>query len=606
MLKRLFMAVMLVCGFVISQAQSVSFTASAKKVVSVGERFRLIYSLNAEGENFVPPYLNDFSVLSGPSTSSSSSVQIMNGQITQSVSLSYTYVLEAAKEGKFTIKPAQVNVDGKTYKSNSIEIEVVKGSAPQQQGGGQQQSQQQAQRSNTGDVSDDDLFVRVALNKTNVYEGEPIVATLKVYVRSESGTQLSNFKDYKFPSFQGFYSQVIEEPKQISLDREALNGKVYDAGLFKKVLLYPQKSGKITIDPFELECIYLKRVARPSFFDNGYREFSKKVSSSATTVNIKALPDNAPASFGGAVGSFGLSVKLSKNKVKANESISLTAKITGTGNLKLAEIGKVEFPADFETYDPKMNSDIKNSASGSSGFKSWEYLVIPRHAGTYKLPAVKFSYFDTQTGRYKELSSEDFDITVEKGAGGDAGPAVVQGFTKEDIKFIGSDIRFINVRQESLSQNGFALIGSGVLWLLYALPLLALMIIVVLRRKQIQENSNLSKVKNKNANKVSRKRLKQASLYMKEGKDSAFYEELVKALWGYIGDKLAIPVSELTKDRVTESLAHKSVDAESSKKYIALLDQCEFARFAPSAPGNSKEQLYVQAEAMINEFEKTL
>jgi len=587
-------------------SQNVKFTADTKRVVSVGERFNLVFSVNAEGDNFNCPPITDFNVLMGPSTSSSSSVEFVNGKVNQSVSMEFTYVLEAAKEGKFSIKAAQIRVNGKVYKSNSVDIEVVKGSAPppaqkQQQAQGQGQMNQ----STMSDVSDENLFVRVTFDKTSVYEGEPIVASIKLYVKSGSGIQISNFKNYKFPSFQGFYSQAIEEPRQITMVREAVNGKVYDAGLFKKVLLYPQHGGKITIDPFSLELIYLKQVARQSFFDNGYREFSKKLESKPTIVIVKPLPEGKPTSFGGAVGSFGLSVDANTKHVKANESITLKVKINGTGNLKLAEPGKISFPTDFETYDPKISTNIKNTPTGSTGSKTLEYLIIPRHAGKFTIPAIKFSYFDPKSGKYKELSSDDIAVTVEKGNGKDQG-TVVQGISKEDVRFVGSDIRFINTSNTNLSKQGLILYGSTLLWFLYLFPLLALIPIVILRRKQIQESSNMKMVKNKKANKVTRKRLKLAATYLREQKDAPFYEEIMKASWGYMSDKLGIPVSELTKDKVMDTLAGNNIDAALGERLIKLLDQCEFARFAPSSVSFSKEHLYTEAEFLINEFEKIL
>ncbi len=581
-------------------SQQVSFSGYAKKVVSVGERFTITYSVNADGDNFTAPNLSGFNVLQGPSTSSSSSIQVINGRMSQSVSLSFTYIVEATKEGKYSINPAQIRVNGKFYKSNIIAIEVVKGNAPAQQ----QQTNAQQQQASSGNASDDDLFVRVNVNKTSVYEGEPIVASLKVYIKANSGMQLSNFNEYKFPSFKGFYSQVIEEAKQISLQREAVNGKVYESGLFKKVLLYPQVNGNITIDPFMLECIYVKRVARASWFDDGYREFSKKCMSRPIVITIKPLPAGAPASFGGAVGEFGLSVGVNKTTVKTNEAITLRLKINGTGNLKLANHGKIDFPPDFEAYDPKLTDSYKNTLSGTTGSKTWEYLVIPRHSGTFTIPSVLFSYFDPKTGKYKELSSDKFTITVEKGSA-DEQNTVVQGVSKEDVKFLGSDIRYI-MTKSSVSKPSGKLYGSPFLWFLYIIPFVSLIVIIILRRKQLQENSNISVVKNKRANKVSRKRLKLAEQYMKDNKDAAFYEEVMKASWGYMSDKLDIPLSVLTKDSITDELNHKNINAELGKRLIELLDQCEFARFAPSAAQQSKEHLYTEAEFLINEFERVL
>jgi uncharacterized membrane protein len=321
---------------------------------------------------------------------------------------------------------------------------------------------------------------------------------------------------------------------------------------------------------------------------------------------VKPLPGGAPASFSGAVGSFGLSVGVNKTKVKANEAITLKLKINGTGNLKLADHTKLTFPADFESYTPKLSTDIKNTVAGSSGSKTWEYLVIPRHAGTFTIPAVKFAYFDTKAQKYKELSSDNFVINVEKGSAADNQGAVVQGYSKEDVKFLGSDIRYINTENVTLLKQGSILLGSVLMWILYLLPLLGLLIIIFVRRKQIKENSNWKTVRSKQANKVSRTRLKQASVHIRDNQDAAFYEEVMKAAWGYMSDKLGIPLSELTKDSVVEALQHKQVNVELGQRLVKLLDQCEFARFAPTAVQSSKLDLYTEAEFLINEFERVL
>jgi len=583
-------------------SQNVSFTASAERVLSVGERFTLTFTVNAEGSGFRASPMPDFNILSGPSTSQSTSMSIMNGKMSQSMSLQFTYVMEAVREGTFTIKPAQITVNGKVYKSNQVMIQVVKGSG----GNSAPQQQQKMQSTNDNSIGNDNIFVRVDLSTKSVYQGEPIVATIKIYVKPKSGLRLSRFGEFKFPSFTGFFSQVIEEPTQISLNREAINGQVYDAGLFKKVLLYPQMSGKLTIDPFMVETFYGKPVGRDFFGQYVYDEASKKLTTPATIVMVKPLPAGAPASFSGAVGSFGLSVGVNKTKVKANEAITLKLKINGTGNLKLADHTKLTFPADFESYTPKLSSDIKNTTSGSEGSKTWEYLVIPRHSGTFTIPAVKFAYFDVKTQKYKELSSDEFVINVEKGSATDNQGAVVQGYSKEDVKFLGSDIRYINTEDGTLVKQSSFLLGSVLLWILFLLPVIGLLVIVIVRRKQIKENSNWKNVRSKKANKVSRTRLKLAAQYIRDNKDAAFYEEVMKAAWGYMSDKLGIPVSELTKDTVVESLNKKGINVELGQRLVKLLDQCEFARFAPSAAQTSKEDLYTEAEFLINEFERVL
>lgn len=579
-------------------SQNVSFIASAERVLSVGERFTLTFTVNAEGSGFRASPMPDFNVLSGPNASQSTSMSIVNGKMSQSMSLQYTYVMEAVREGTFTIKPAQITVNGKVYKSNQVMIKVIKGNNPPP-------SQSKQGSKATSDVSSESLFVRIELSSKSVFVGEPIRATVKCYLKPTSGVQLSGINYTKFPSFTGFFSQIIEEAKQLTLQREAINGQIYESCFLRSVLLYPQISGKLIIDPIELEVMYNKPVGR-NFFGLVYDQDSKKINSAKTDITVKPLPTGAPASFSGAVGSFGLSVGVNKTKVKANEAITLKLKINGTGNLKLADHTKLTFPADFESYTPKLSTDIKNTTSGSEGSKTWEYLVIPRHSGTFTIPAVKFAYFDVKSQKYKELSSDEFVITVEKGNASDSQGAVVQGYSKEDVKFLGSDIRYINTEDDTIQKQSSFLLGSVLLWILFLLPVIGLLVIVIVRRKQIKENSNWKNVRSKKANKVSRTRLKLASQYIRDNKDAAFYEEVMKAAWGYMSDKLGIPVSELTKDNVVESLNKKSINIELGQRLVKLLDQCEFARFAPSAAQTSKEDLYTEAEFLINEFERVL
>jgi len=576
----------------------VSFTASAERVLSVGERFSLTFTVNAEGSGFRAAPMPDFNILSGPNASQSTSMSIVNGKMSQSMSLQYTFILEPVREGTFTIKPAQITVNGKTYSSNQVMIKVIKGNNPPP-------TQQKPGTKVTGDVSSENLFVRIELNSKSVFVGEPIRATVKCYLKPSSGMQLSGINYTKFPSFTGFFSQIIDEAKQLTLQREAVNGQIYESCFLRSVLLYPQISGKLIIDPIELEVMYNKPVGR-NFFGLVYDQDSKKITSAKTDITVKPLPTGAPASFSGAVGSFGLSVGVNKTKVKANEAITLKLKINGTGNLKLADHTKLTFPADFESYTPKLSTDIKNTTSGSEGSKTWEYLVIPRHSGTFTIPAVKFAYFDVKSQKYKELSSDEFVINVEKGSATDNQGAVVQGYSKEDVKFLGSDIRYINTDDATIVKQSSFLLGSVLLWILFLLPVVGLLVIVIVRRKQIKENSNWKNVRSKKANKVSRTRLKLAAQYIRDNKDAAFYEEVMKAAWGYMSDKLGIPVSELTKDTVVESLNKKGINVELGQRLVKLLDQCEFARFAPSAAQTSKEDLYTEAEFLINEFERVL
>jgi len=576
-------------------AQDVKFTASASKVVEVGERFRLVFELNARGSGFKAPDLSDFKVLSGPASSSSSSVQIVNGSVSQSVSNSYTYILSARKEGEFTIEPASISADGETYTSNKLRIEVIKGKKSSQQ-----QSQSQAASSEEADevVPADDLFARIYLDKKQVYIGQPVVATMKIYTR----INLSGIEDVRLPSLKGFYSQDLNSPDRISLQRENVGGAIYEAALIKRVLLYPQKTGDLEVEPFELECILSKRVRRRSFFDSGYRQFKHVLRSRGAKLKVLPLPDGAPESFNGAIGSFKLSVKADAQEVNQHDAITLNVEVKGTGNLKLLEEPKISFPPDFESYDPKVKENFKSTSNGAQGRKTYEYLLVARHAGDYEIPAVEFSYFDPSSKKYKTVSSEPIQIHVNRSDVDASGPVAVQAYTKEQLKVLGSDIRYIKTGSLNLQKKSAYLIGSTLMWLMYLLPLIALVVLVVLKRKQIADSRNVALSKNKNASKISKKRLKLAHAFLKQNKNNEFYDELARALWGYIADKLMIPVADLTKDNVKDKLLEKNVDEQAVNDLIEIMNQCEFARFAPSA-ASSMDELFQKAENSINLLE---
>lgn len=579
----------------------VSFKASAPRVVEMGEQFRISYAINARGSDFQQPNFGEFRVLSGPNVSQSSSVQIVNGNMKQEVSYTYSFVVMPLKEGKHAIPSATIEVKGKSYSSNTLEIEVVKGNRSATTVGGE--------RSSTVDntnANDKGLFVAVNVNKNTLYQGESLVAEIKVYTQKS----LAGFEDIKFPPFTGFWSQDIESPQQIQLHRENVNGQVYEVGLFKKVLLFPQRSGEIVIDPFEITMITQQRVRSNNpfddFFGGSYRRVPYKLASKAVKINVKPLPANKPGDFNGAVGKFTMSANLDKNQVKANEAINLKIKIAGNGNLKLIKPLKVDFPPDIDVYDPKTSLNSKASASGVNGSIVFDYLFIPRYAGKYRIAPITFSYFDTSTKTYKTLSSNEFEIVVEKGSGDEEMTSgVVQGLTKEDVKYIGKDIRFLKTNF-SLSKIEKPIFGSLWFYLLYIASMSLFIVIILVRRVQIKQNANQAKLKNRKANKVSKKRLKKASAFMKNNEDEKFYDEILKAIWGYLSDKLVIPVANLSKDNVSEIMEKNKVDSETIETLMQLLDACEFARFAPASVTGGMDDIYKKASSLISKLDQKI
>ncbi|NCO55722.1 MAG: hypothetical protein COS14_04385 [Bacteroidetes bacterium CG02_land_8_20_14_3_00_31_25] len=583
-----------------SYAQDIQFTASSKNIVSVGEQFRLVFSLNNKPSSFKAPSLNGFDILMGPSTSSSSSIQIINGQVTQNVSYSYTYILYASKEGKFNIKPAEATVNGKTYKSNSLSIEVAKGN------NSNIQQNNQNQTSNSSDVSGDDVFVRVFLNKTDVIQGEQIIATIAIYTK----LSIVGFEEMKFPAYKGFWSDDLENPTQINLKQEKYNGSVYQVGVLKKTLLTPQHSGNITIEPLELTCLVQQRVNKThrSIFDDffgNYQNVRKKLVSPAITVHVKPLPNNKPADYSGAVGNFELEATLDNKNPKTNEAISYTLKLKGTGNLRLAELPKINFPSDFEQYDPKTNNNINVSANGTSGSKIINYLLIPRHPGEFTIPASNFSYYDLSSKIFKTLSTPEFKINVDKDTASNS-TAIVSEFSKEDVRFLGSDIHYIKTNKEKLNEKNKYLISEPLFYLAYPFSLALFIFLVIWRRKQIKQYADVAAMKNKKANKVAQKRLQLANHYLKSNEQEKYYEEMTRAIWGYLSDKLTIPVADLSKEKANESLKQKNISDEIISELNSIIENCELARYSPNSDSSKMNEIYNKSNELISKLEQNI
>ncbi|MCK9413173.1 MAG: BatD family protein [Prolixibacteraceae bacterium] len=578
-------------------AEKVVFTMEAPQVVELGEQFRLAFSVNANGQNLRLPNLSDFDVLMGPSTSQSTSFQIINGVSSQSVSYSYLYVLRAKKEGRFTINPGSITVGGTEYSSNSQSVEVVKGSAKPSTGGVDEPT------STPGTVSKKDLFVRMNLDRRSLYKGEHLTATIKIY----SKVNLNGFEDISIPNFEGFWSQDIQLPQQISLQRETYNGEIYNVGTLKKTLLFPQQTGNIVIGPVKIDCIVQQRVKRSqSMFDDFFDSFANvkaTITSDPVSISVSPLP-TPPAGFSGAVGKFDIRSSITAKSVRENDAITIKLDVTGNGNIKLINPPKVSFPADFEVYDPKTNSNFNASGQGLNGNITFEYLFLPRFAGTYTIPAVNFVYFDTDSKRYVTKATEEYQIKVAKGDGSRA--QTVNAVAKEDLKQIGTDIRYIKTSGSELKSRGYTFFGSFPFYLLYIGGLLTLLAIYLLNQKRIRENANVARMKNKKASKVALKRLKEASQHLHAGLNEKFYESVTRAFWGYLSDKLTIPASELSREKASDELAKHEVTATIIERFVQILDTCEFARFAPGGGSAKMKELFDEATEVMSVMEKEI
>jgi hypothetical protein len=595
-----------------AMADNVEFVMEGPSIVAVGDQFRLSFTVNNQGSDLQLPDLSNFDVLMGPSTSQSSSIQIINGRTTQSMSFSYMFVLRAKREGKFTIRPASIKVGGKTYESNSLDIQVAKGQPQQQQSsrqgsqqGGQSQNQGQGQdQTPVGNISKDNLFVRVSVDKSSVSKGEQIIATVKLYI--SQNVPLNGFDDVKLPTYEGFWTKDIDVPTQVNFTREVYNGRIYQVGVLKKTILFPQQIGNIRIDPFEITCLVRQRVRQQqSFFDDffdSYRVVKAKVVSDPVNINVKDLP-NAPADFTGAVGNFSFSGALDKNEGKTNEAMTLRLTVSGNGSLNLIKAPKIELPQDFESYDPKTNEKTIAGEGGMSGSISFEYLFIPRYAGNFTIPAVKFVFFNPATRQFETKSTEAFNIKVEKGKD-DGNSSVLNSYSKEDVKMLGKDIRFIKQNKAVLKTKGSSFYGTFGFYIIFILSSLVFVIFYVLNRKKIKESKNIVLVKNKRANKIALKRLKEASLFLKDNQAEKFYEAVIKALWGYLSDKLSIPIADLNREKASSALIEKGISQEVVAELMKIIDDCEFARFAPAAFSGTMNDIYDGAAKIMGIFEK--
>lgn len=577
-------ALMLSAGFRL-QAQT-TVTVDVPRVVEADETFRLVFNVNAQPESFNPPAISGFDVLAGPSSSTMSSTQIVNGKRTESFQVSYTYILQAKSTGKFTIPPASVVVGGKSYSSQPVAVEVVKGDAAAKKDDGK----------SSPSISNDDVFLRVSLSKSRVVKGEQLVATIKLYTR----VPIAGFEDVKFPSFNGFWSQEIETPQSIEFVRESIDGKIYNAALLRRYMLMPQQSGTLPIETAELICQVQVRstaaAAPRSIFDDffdSYQTVRKRVTAPTVRVVVDPLPAGAPASFTGAVGNFNMNAKLSRDSVNANEAFSLIINITGTGNINLIEAPKIEFPASFEVYDVKI-----------SGNKQFEYPVIARGPGEYTIPGFEFSYYDIANRRYVTQKSGDFNIKVGRDAGGTASSGVVQtGVNRQAVRSIADDIRFIYTKAPGLKRGNLFLFGSAGYFIMLAMIIALFFVAEKILSKRVERNRDVAGVKNRRANKVARARLKNAESLLKQGLYTAFYEELHRAILGYTSDKLNLSLADMSREKIKAHLESKKVQESRITELLSIIEQCEYARYAPDPGGTGMEENYQRAIRLISEME---
>jgi len=583
--------------------QDVLVKAEFPRVVTVGEQFTVMWTVNTGGGEFSAPQFNGFYKLMGPQTSYSTSIQNINGRVSQQTSYSYVYYLQATSEGKFVIAPAIFRLKNKDYLSDSLTIEVIKdASAPQ--------ANPNAKVNNQANVSEQvpgtDLFLKLILNRNEVYLGEHIIASVKLYTRID----LAGLNEVKFPAFNGFLKETLETPQLSSLQRENINGTIYGTGVVQQFLLYPQVTGQITIEPVEITALIQQKTGQtdPFFGDlfASYQNVPKVIASQPVKITIKPLPGTKPDDFSGIVGSIKIDASLNKDSVNVNDALNFRITVTGTGNLKLAGSPVVKLSPDIEIYDPKISDNVRNSSNGSTGQKTFEYVLIPRHYGDFTVPSVSYSFFNTESRQYERLSTREFHFHARKGADQGSAVTVYGGVSKEDVKYLGKDIRFLKTVPGNLKKSDNIIVTKRSFLSLYGFVLLIFLIILFIRREQIRRNSDLSLVRNRRAAKIAGKRLQEASKCLHSGVTDRFYEEILKAIWGYLSDKLNIPVSELTRNNAFESLKEKGIDDEQINKISIILDKCEFARFAPSSSDSEASDIYSGAMHFIRSVENLI
>lgn len=599
-----FLSVLIVLATALTAVAQTTVKVQAPNLVAVDEQFNVSFVISGEDapSAFEWQPTDDFQLVWGPQKGTSSSVTIINGQRTKSSQTSYTYILLPRKTGNFTLPAAVATVKGERVTSSAATIEVVSGGS-KPAGGQQAQESAEAQsraQQQSGTVAADDIFLRMSVSKTKAVVGETLSATLKLYQR----VNIAGFEDVKFPTFSGFWNQETFAPTNIEFSRESIDGVIYNAAVLRSWSLIPQQAGDLRIDPTELVCLVNVRTQRQSsgsifdsFFQDDYQTIRKRVTAGAVTVHVSKLPAGAPASFSGGVGNFKMSAELSKDSLKVHDAASLKVTVSGKGNITLLDAPKISFPSDFEVYDTK--------SSDASGSKVFEYPFIPRSHGDFVLGPVEFTYYDVSAGKYVTLTSPEMHVSVAKGDGSSApvesaGQLVVTPTNRKDVRDVGTDIRYIATSAPAFSRKGWTFAGSPLFWILFALIALAAAAAYFALRGVAARRADVVGTKRRGATKMARRRLSQAGDYLSKDLYTAFYEELHKALLGFVSDKLSMDATDMTKDNISEKLRSRGVSDALADEFVGLLDACEFARYSPSAGHEAMNAHFESAVSSIS------
>lgn len=608
--KLLYIVAFLLVSIYSLEAQTdVKFRTICKKQVAVGEQFQVSYELNGDGNDFKAPNFTNFEIMGGPYTSTSSSVQIINGSVSKTNTQTFSYHLRAIKAGTYTVPSASITVDNKKITSEPCEITVTASSS-----GSSSYNNANNTQSNTS-IGNKNIYLEAIPNKKKVYLGEQILLTYRILYN----IPISQLSVSKQPSYSGFWTKDITDNNG-SLQQSSIvvNGQQYNVATIQEIVMFPQKTGNLIIDPLDITCLAQVKQERnrsygydpfDDFFNDvmgsSYKSVKKDIKSQPITIEVEPLPtSNKPSSFKGAVGQFTFTSKIDKNELKVNEAFTLTLTVSGKGNIELLELPQPVFPPDFEVYDPKINTSVKNNAQGIYGNKSAEYIIIPRVSGDFTLNDIEFSYFNTSSKKYETLKSDIHTIQVQKGSGSNNSVVYTPG--QADIKYLGSDIRHINTSNNKLSITGFVFFASNGYFAIIILMTIIFIAVLIINKKINKFNSNKVLVKNRKATKIAKKRFKNAHNHLVTNNQNRFYEEFSQAVWGYISDKLNIPLSQLSMDSVREIMTNRNVPEDIVNEFVDLLNTCEFARFAPGDANKKMDDLYQKGIELITKAEKLL
>jgi len=595
-IQLLFILTICICS---ASAQNIS--VSAPSHVAAGENFRISYTVNTQSvEEFragsIPSGLE---VIAGPYTSRQQSYQMINGRTSSSSSITYTYTLYAEKNGSYNIPAAHAKVDGKNISSNAIHI-TVSGKASNSNGAPKMHGDDNEPMRSVGSrITGNDLFVKVSANKKRVHEQEPILLTYKVYTLVDLTTL-----DGKMPDLTGFHSQQVQLPIQKSWHVEKVNGRNYRCVTWSQYVMYPQMTGKLKIPSitFKGNVVLQNRAVDPfeAFFNggSGYEEVQRNIVAPGLEIQVDPLPQK-PAGFSGGVGKFNISASIDKSDVKAGDPLTLRVVVGGVGNLKLIKQPNATFPKDFDKYDPKVTDKTKLTTNGIEGNMIYDYLVVPRNQGKYTIPAIDLIYYDVNANSYKTVSTKPITINVAKGDG--KGGSVVDYSAEKE-----NDIRGIKKgKSDSHDVNTFFFSSTGY-YVSLLVPFAIFLVLLIAFRKRAIDNADIVKMKGRKANKIAVKRLKVANKLKAEGKQSEFYDEVLRALWGYVGDKLNMPVEQLSRKNISENLSQNGIKDTTIDKFISALDECEFERYAPGDAKGNMDKTYDSAIVAIMDIEDSM